>query len=659
MGAPSGRVGRRLHEHEEMSGVIDRRADRTVEEFTAWHAANDKRPKPEAAATALADLFARARRGGGDLHDPTPELLRWLVRELARDPATDHELAILTLRAYLAFLSATRRWRRSEHVVRACWAVLDHARRRPRGLRSLGDLDQPLADRLACPTSDAQLLAAGLAAAFVTPMRRTLDALAASDGLSPDESAPLASVPPGSIADQIWLRGLAEAGLVTLEDSTVAATAVVTDAGGCPPPSAELIESVVSGLVRAALFRACEEGEDTGLAVVRQLVTDPPAHERHDAGTAHQVVEALARFGLLDPAAGSAVRAPFQPLAALAVADVTGCVGTADEQIDWQPVELPYPLRADTALDLVLTLEQAPGVWRRLRVAAVGSLELLHRELQGSLGWRDVRPSMFCDAGGTHRFAPPWLLKDLTAQADAAVTDSTAVRLGSVLSQAGDELTYLYGSLANPWRVRVVVERVTSGIREPVTRLDGGGDAPIEPSLLAEALTPRLPAGASIPAELERAWVFMEERRWIGTAPAGHPLAAPGPPAARPGIVFDAGLDLPERPAEEGEPMAALVPIAASPDGTVIALRWAADGAPRVLGLAPDGTSFPIAASVADLLRLAAIGYPDLSRETLRLPPRDADAVAGVAEFRDWVRGRLGLAVPDRWVVDDDGRFAA
>lgn len=637
----------------------DARVEGTVAEVEAWwHTLDEGNPLPAAAAAgALADLFRRAGRVGADLHDPSAELLRWLTRDLARDPdVTDeaYDAAILTLPRYLQFLRAHRLWRRSEHAVRACWDVLTWARHRPLGLSSLGeDADAVVGGLLAGPPSP-DMLAGATTRAYVGPLRTTLAALAAQRRLSRSQVAATLQVPSGSTAEHVWTDALDRAGLVLLDADGVLPQPEVTHAGGCPPPSTSLVERVIGGLVHAAI--------DVDAGVIGTLVeTCTETGAVLPGASLGEALGELVRFGVLDQVTlpgGEAlgVPEPLRRTVAQAVADRTGCVGTDDVAPAWQPVDLRSRLAADAAVDLLVTLEQQPHVRRRLRVLASQSLEAVHGMLQQSLGWRDARAHLFADPDGTRRFAPRWLLGDLRDDVDAAVTDADSAPLGAVLATSGAELVYAYGHLANPWLLRLRVERVTSGMKELVVWLDAEGDAPAEPTLMSEQLAPRLPAGLAIPAELERAWAFMESHRWAATAPEGHVLLAPGPPEARPGIVFSAGLGLDDRV----PPVAAarLLPVAASPDDTRLALWLDDDGATRVVALGPRGEAFLLATEPADLLRLAAVGYPDLAPTTLGRPPASPDAVAGVAEFRAWVQGQLGLPVPSEWPVADHDRFA-
>src|SRR5690606_38863063 len=235
----------------------DARVEGTVAEVEAWwHTLDEGNPLPAAAAAgALADLFRRAGRVGADLHDPSAELLRWLTRDLARDPdVTDeaYDAAILTLPRYLQFLRAHRLWRRSEHAVRACWDVLTWARHRPLGLSSLGeDADAVVGGLLAGPPSPG-MLAGATTRAYVGPLRTTLAALAAQGRLSRSQVAATLQVPSGSTAEHVWTDALDRAGLVLLDADGVLPQPEGTHAGGCPPPSTSLAERVIGGGVLAA-----------------------------------------------------------------------------------------------------------------------------------------------------------------------------------------------------------------------------------------------------------------------------------------------------------------------------------------------------------------------------------------------------------------------
>ncbi|WP_420114996.1 IS1096 element passenger TnpR family protein [Pseudactinotalea sp.] len=677
----------------------------TVAQFEAWMTASERRSQDPGAA--LADLFARARRGDADLHDPTPALLSWLIRDLARDDtvaAEDYEHAVATLAHYLVFLRAHQLWRRSERAVQECWDVIGWAAaQQPLGLTTLGGLvDETIADQLRTRPSPTELVTRGVRSGYAGPLQATLNALARQGSLSRSEIADVAGLEPDSVAHEIWVGALLDAELAHGDD-TLAPTAEVTETGGCPPPSSMFMHRVVRSLARAAVLRALVADAEAGLALLPRAMgvlvalvasTDvayyaADGEDDEEAGTTDlaemfvaqaapdatseqramfegevlAALEALTGFGLLETttlergASAALAPEPFRYPIVEAVSGLSGVVGTSDESAAWQPVELPFSLAADTAVDLMVMFEHDPQIWRRLRVLGTQTLEQVHRTLQIGLGWRDVRAHLFATADGTHRFAPQWLLGSLQGDEDAAVTDSGPVRVGSMLRGGGDELVYLYGTLRNPWRLRLRVERVMSGVKDPVAWLDGAGEAPAEPSRIGAVLQSRLPEGWSLPHELERAWVFMERQGWVLAAGDGTELAAPGPPEARPGLVFSSGLGLADRWGAGHPALQRVVPIAASPDDTRVALWLDDDGVTRVVALTPDGGASLLGDGAVDLLRLAAVGYPAISPQVLGRPPEDEAAVAGVAEFRRWVLNQLGVDVPPMWGPLGSDRF--
>ena len=681
--------------------IQERTIEATVAEFEAWYS-SDVEDKPLETATAagvLRDLFARAQRGAADLHDPDGELIGWLARDLARDDdaAEDAYLqARLLLPIYLLFLRARDRWRRSEHAVQLAWEELGVTAQRPLGLTTLGNFfDGIIAAALAQQPDPTHVLAVGVERAFVTPLRATLDALAGRGELTRGELAELVGLPEDSVALDLWHEMLREAELASGdEDGRLTPLRTVTDAGGCPPPSAPLIERIVRSLTRAAVLRVFDaDGDDglvkvprgTGLLAALVASTDrglylPEEEDDSEDSTASvvqlyvsmmlgegderlpalveevwEVLRALVHFGVLQEEtlpAGSLVLLmpePLQRACFRAVRDATGVTGTPDDTAPWQPVELPFTMAADTGVDVVATFEHDPGIWRRVRIVGKLTLHDLHDVLQSTFGWRDVREYRYAGADGTHRFAAQWLLRHLRGVEDAAVTDAGSVALGSVLRATGDELVYQYGHLDGPWLIRLRVERVMSGLAEPITLIDGAGHAPAEPTRIGEKLQARLPEGWTLPAELEYAWAFMESKGWMKTADNGVELVAPGSPQARPGLVFSSGLTLAHRWGAEHSALTRVLPIAVSPDETLVALWLDDGGAARVVALPPDGGASLLGDGAVDLLRLAAVGYPEISPRVLGRPPEDADAVAGVEEFRGWVRGQLGVDVPDMW----------
>lgn len=675
----------------------------TVAQFEAWLAASEEELPfdPASGARHLADLFASAERGGADLHDPTGELILWLSRDLARDdgpPSEEYTERLAVLPWYLLFLRSHELWRRSERAVQECWEAIDIAAQRPLGLTTLGSVvDGVLADRRSRLPASADVLATGIDRAYVAPLRATLDALAERGALDRSAVAALAGVAEDTVALELWLRSLGEAGLARVDDGgLLRPLQVVTDAGGCPPPSTDLVNALVRGITRAGLWQIVDADAADGLdnlpratallmAVIGAtdetlFLPDPDDSDDPEEGSAElvehlverllpgpederlapftaeviTVLQAMIRFGVLDevtlPQGSIAYLAPepFRHATAQAVSDVTGAVGAPEDLVPWEPVELPFTMREDAGLDLVASFEHDPGVWRRFRILGSGSLASLHAVLQEGFGWRDTRSVLFCTGDGTPRATVRSLLRTFRDPEHAAVVDADALQIGSLLKVAGDELGYRYGEMSNPWRIRVRLERLMTGIKDPLTWLDRAGDAPAEPTRIGESLQARLPEGMTIPAELEAAWAFMESKRWAMATDDGTRLVAPGPPQARPAIVFSDGLTLLDRYEESSPVLARTHPIAGTSLDTRFALWLDDDGLTKVVAFMPDGGASLIG-SPLDLLRLAAIGYQQIAPDELGQPPQHPEAVAGMAEFRGWLRSQVGADVPELW----------
>lgn len=687
----------------------------TVAQFEAWLSAGALEvgladgPDPATAASALHELFERSERGGADLHDPSAELIRWLTRGLARDEddLDRYDVALMTLTRYLAFLRRHGLWRRSERAVQDCWQAISSATRQPMGLPTLGPIaDRVLAERLARPApAAAEILATGTTRAFVGPLRATLDEVGRRESVSPADVATLTGFAAGSAALRHWVRGLHLASLVRADAETGLLTpdGEVRDVGGCPPPSGALIETLVVSLVRAVLEAAfdadveeelissprlmgtllpllgavdesiyladpddTDDTEDSTTGVVAMSVAsmlDGEEDERYAALTDDVLagLESLERFGVLErttlPQGQEVLVAPepFRVLVARAVADVTGCVGTEDDAPAWEPVELPSPVRTDVGFDLLLTLEHDPQVWRRIRVSSGIPLHLLHRVVTASFGWRGMRRYVVAGADGTRRFAPSWLLRSLHEDADRAVTDAAAATLGAVLRASGDTLHHAYGAPENPWRVRITVERVMSGCTEPIQPIDGGGDAPAEPTFYEEQLRRRLPACMSVPVPLGAAWAFMESRGWMSETDDGAHLLTPGDPTGGvPGMLFHSGTSLTGFFAEGSAAHERLAPLGlCSLDGGIAALWLDDDGATRVVLLGAQGQAYVLADSAEAFVSLLAIGYRELGEQTLGSPPQEEASVAAVAPLREWVQ-RHGATVPEWPALGDD-----
>lgn len=502
-----------------------RTAAGTVAEYEAWYAAGEDLDGADAteaaeAAAALADLFARAERGGADLHDPDAELLRWLTRDLARDDdldGDDYDVRIRALTRYLLFLRRNRRWRRSERAIRECWEVFDWATQSPFGLETLGStVDETVAAVLADVPTPGEVLAAAFERGFVVPLRRALDGVSAGQVTTRAAMAEVVGVPEGSVALDLWVLALDEAALVREDPETGEITAGrdVVEAGGCPPLTPELVGAVLMGLVRAAIDRAftadAESASETfprGIATLIALVvaTDDEYVVAADAddteestadvvalfvgrmagdlddATQHAhvaevmaAVEALAELGVVDRTVlerGSVAYlapAPFRHRVMRTIADYTGLVGTPDDVAGWSPVRQVSALPRPAGVEVVLTLRGEAVVTRRVRVLAALPLSLLHTIVQRAFGWRDLRVHVFSDAGGVRRATHAGLLGRFDAEADAAVVDSQAVQIGAVLGAAGERVVYSYGSLTDPWEVEIEVAAVLDDVEKAV-----------------------------------------------------------------------------------------------------------------------------------------------------------------------------------------------
>src|SRR5690606_9694351 len=110
----------------------------------------------------------------------------------------------------------------------------------------------------------ADVLAVGVERGFVAPLRATLDAFADHDELSRPALAGLLGLAEDSAALELWQLGLRETEHVVLEeDGSLTPSRGVTNAGGCPPPSADLVQRVVRSLTRAAVLWAFDaDGTD-------------------------------------------------------------------------------------------------------------------------------------------------------------------------------------------------------------------------------------------------------------------------------------------------------------------------------------------------------------------------------------------------------------
>jgi hypothetical protein len=113
-----------------------------------------------------------------------------------------------------------------------------------------------------------------------------------------------------------------------------------------------------------------------------------------------------------------------------------------------------------------------PPVWRRVRLPATATLDVLHQVIQVLFHWDDDHFHLFTVDG--RRYADPF-----HGPEDCA--DESLVRLGRLLPRAGGTMTYVY-DLGDWWEHRVTVERiiVTAAPAETAVCVGGQGNAPVE-----------------------------------------------------------------------------------------------------------------------------------------------------------------------------------
>lgn len=169
-------------------------------------------------------------------------------------------------------------------------------------------------------------------------------------------------------------------------------------------------------------------------------------------------------------------------------------------------------------------------------------------------------------------------------------------------------------------------------------------------------LSPHLPAGIEVPAELEQAWTWMEEQGWGLDNDNGYFLV-PYASTRVLGPVFCVLEDFVEHWFESGDASSRLVPFASiAGDGSAAAL-WLDDDRLRFVGLGSEGDAFVLADSAVDFLRLVAVGHAELTPWELGLPPDDEDSVTALAPFRSWVEETFDVLVPGEWPAVGEDEF--
>lgn len=178
------------------------------------------------------------------------------------------------------------------------------------------------------------------------------------------------------------------------------------------------------------------------------------------------------------------------------------------------------------------------------------------------------------------------------------------------------------------------------------------------PSMTA-LLTPRLPAGVTLPEPLTRAWAWMEAQGFGFTNEHGYFLT-PYPGRSQLGVVFSPNESLTGwfEPGEPGhDDLVPLCEIAG--DGSCCAL-WNDAGTTRFAALGSDGDTFLLADSAVDFLRLIAIGYDEIGfADAVTEPPYEEESVEAHAPFRAWVEQEFGVEVPEHWRTFEPDPFKA
>lgn len=122
---------------------------------------------------------------------------------------------------------------------------------------------------------------------------------------------------------------------------------------------------------------------------------------------------------------------------------------------------------------LKITLSRVkPPVWRRVRLPATTTLDMLHQIIQVAFDWDDDHLHTFTVDG--RRYGDP-----LFGLEDCA--DESRVRLGKLLPRAGGTMVYVY-DLGDWWEHQIAVERImdTEGPGSAPVCVGGKGDAPVE-----------------------------------------------------------------------------------------------------------------------------------------------------------------------------------
>lgn len=178
-------------------------------------------------------------------------------------------------------------------------------------------------------------------------------------------------------------------------------------------------------------------------------------------------------------------------------------------------------------------------------------------------------------------------------------------------------------------------------------------------SRMMTELTALRPDWTSLPDELERAWLWMEEQGFGSEAPAGYVLS---PYADAPGSApaFVAGLTLEGWFEEGSEAHGRLLPIAeAAGDGSMIAAWRDEDDEVRFVLLGSIGGGYVLAEDARGLLNLLAVGYDELMSFNLGEPPMEPLPDEALAPLRAWLESEFGITAAQEWPAPSDDEFTA
>jgi hypothetical protein len=131
------------------------------------------------------------------------------------------------------------------------------------------------------------------------------------------------------------------------------------------------------------------------------------------------------------------------------------------------------PPRRVYQLKIVLS-HVKPPVWRRLRVPATITLDVLHDAIQAAFDWDDDHLHTF-EADRSRYADPDFALDDCD--------DESAIRLAKAMPNKGATMTYVY-DLGDCWEHRITVEQIDelddSDATIGIMCAGGRGDAPLE-----------------------------------------------------------------------------------------------------------------------------------------------------------------------------------